>query len=77
MEIESQKAGAIPVGALAEMLGMSPQQSIKTTRDSPVRVEKHAVLVDPNELLGTAQGRVTEAITTNKGLTLRYGDVKK
>jgi hypothetical protein len=77
MEIKSQKAGAISVGVLAGMLGMDPQESIKTKRGSPVRVQKDAVLVDPNGLLGTAQGRVIKAITTSKGLTLLYGDAKK
>ena len=73
LEIKSEKSGNIPIKGLAKMLGMSPEKSIKTSPNGPVRVEKDAVLVDANALLGTAIGKVTRATTSAKGLSLHFG----
>jgi hypothetical protein len=54
MEIKSEKAAAIPMKAFAEMVGMSPHETVTTKPGSPVRMEKDALLVNPNGLLGTA-----------------------
>jgi hypothetical protein len=77
LEIKSEKAAGIPIKALADAFGMSPEKSIKSNRSGAVRVEKDALLVDPNELLGTAQTRVVEARTSRVGLTLRFGSPQK
>ncbi|MCU1285035.1 MAG: hypothetical protein JWO13_1385 [Acidobacteriales bacterium] len=73
LEIKSEKAGIIPIKSLAGMLGFSPEKSIKTKQSGAVRMEKDAVVVDPNALLGTAVGQVTKATTSSKGLMLRFG----
>lgn len=82
MEIKSEKAGVVPIKALAGMLGFDPGKSIKpkqsgTTGPPAVRLEKDAVIVDPNALLGTARGRVVQAETSSKGLLLTFGSPKK
>lgn len=73
LEIKSEKALGIPMKSLADALGLSPEKSVKAKQTRAVRVEKNAVFVDPSALLGTAQGRVVEATTSAKGLTLRFG----
>jgi len=77
LDIKSEKAAGIPIKALADAFGMSPEKSVKSNRPGAVRVEKDALLVDPNELLGTAQTRVVEAKTSRAGLTLRFGSPQK
>lgn len=73
LKIESEKALGIPMKSLGDALGLSPDKAVKTKQTRAIRVEKDALLVDPSALLGTAQGRVVEARTSSKGLTLRFG----
>lgn len=73
LEIKSEKALGIPMKSLGDALGLSPDKAVKTKQTRAIRVEKDALLVDPSALLGTAQGRVVEAKTSSKGLTLRFG----
>jgi hypothetical protein len=77
LKIESEKALGIPMKSLADALGLSPEKTVKTKQTRAVRIEKDALLVDPSALLGTAEGRVVEATTSSKGLTLRFGPENK
>ena len=77
VEIQSEKSGDIPIKGLAKMLGMSPEKAMKTKPGAPVRVEKDAILIDASALLGTAQGKVTHASVSSKGLLLHFGSDKK
>jgi hypothetical protein len=74
MEIKSEKAAGMPIKALADSLGLDPQSSVKTKQGRGFRIEKDAVFIEPNQLLGvTAQGRVTRTIVNDRGLTLIFG----
>lgn len=77
LQIQSEKSGGVPVKGLADMLGMSPQKAFKSKPNAPVRVEKDAILIDASALLGTAQGKVTHASISSKGLSLHFGSERQ
>jgi hypothetical protein len=72
LEVQSKKAGILPMDAIGKLFGFDLSESVPNNR--AVRFEKDALIVDPRELLGTtAQGRVTQVLTTDRGITLRFG----
>lgn len=77
LQIKSEKALGVPMTALADAFGISPEKSVKSKQAGAVHLEKDAVLIDPSALLGTAEGRVVEAKTSRRGLTLRFGSPDK
>lgn len=75
--VKSEKAGGIPIKGIADALHIDTTKSLEGSHSAMFKFEKDALIVDVTTLLGSARGTVIGVATSERGLTLHFGQARR